>query len=222
MDIGHISLPNAPALGFDLDLTLIDMRAATAYALRQVNAEMNVRVDIDAVLADLGAPFREQLAQWIPRERIKPALRVFLGAFMSGGLSRVVPLPGAAAVLAAVAELNGRAVVVTGRRGSVARACLRRCGMTVAAVTGGVTGTEKAPAMRRHRIDAFIGDHPLDMAGALAAQVPGIGVLTGARSAEDLLAAGATAVVATLEVLADQLAATAARGDCVSGPTVGR
>jgi phosphoglycolate phosphatase len=202
---GPIRLPGAPVLGFDLDLTLIDMRAATSYALHQVNARLSVGVDVDAVLADLGAPFREQLARWIPPDQMMPALRAFLDAFLSGGLDLIVPMPGAASVLAALAERGGRAVVVTGRRDSVARGCLRRCGMAVDAVTGGVTGTGKAPAMRLHRLDAFVGDHPLDMAGAVAAGVPGIGVLNGMRTADELLAAGANVVILTLEELADRL-----------------
>lgn len=194
-----------PTLGFDLDLTLIDMRAATSYALEEVNKRLSANIDIDAVIADLGQPFRKQLAQWIEAPSVATAMRFFFEAFISGGLDLIVPMPGAPEMLDALAECGGRAVVVTGRRGSTARACLLRCGMPVYAVAGGVTGTEKAPAMRRYGVEAFFGDHPLDMAGARAAGIPGIGVLNGLRSADDLLAAGATAVIPTLEDLTDRL-----------------
>jgi phosphoglycolate phosphatase len=200
------SRTGTPALGFDLDLTLIDMRAATVHALKQVNERLPARIDIDAVIADLGQPFREQLAQWVEPPRMARALRLFSGAFISGGLDLLVPMPGAAGALDALAGCGGRAIVVTGRRGSTARACLLRCGMTVDAVAGKVTGTGKAPAMRRYRLDAFFGDHPLDMAGAQAAGIPGIGVLNGLRSADELLAAGAMAVIPTLEDLTGRLA----------------
>src|SRR5689334_19533613 len=46
--------------------------------------------------------------------------------------------------------------------------------------------------MLTHHVDMYIGDHPLDIEGAHAAGIPGIGVSTGAHTQTQLLAAGAT------------------------------
>jgi phosphoglycolate phosphatase len=66
---------------------------------------------------------------------------------------------------------------------------------------GGRTGEGKAPPMREHGIACYVGDHPLDMAGALAAGVPGVAVLTGNHDDAHLRAAGATLVVPCLAEL---------------------
>jgi phosphoglycolate phosphatase len=195
-----IALPGRPVLGFDLDLTLLDLRQATACALDMVNARLGEHVDVEAVVADLGPPFREQLRQWIPDERrLRAALSQFRRAFLDQGLPYVTALPGARQAVDAAGLLGGYAVVITGRRADTASACLSRCGITAAALVGGVTGLGKVDAMRRHRIDAYIGDHPLDMQAACAAPVPGIGVTTGSHAGPALLAAGAGAVASSLD-----------------------
>ena len=196
------ALSARPRLGFDLDMTLLDMRTATARALRGVNATLGTAVDVDAVIADLGAPFRAQLGRWIDDDRLDLALRTFLKIFVTECLPLVVPLPGAGELLAAVRRRDGWIVVITGRRARVARACLRRCELNVDAVVGGVTGTAKTPAIIGHRVDAFVGDHPLDMLAARTAGVPGIAVPAAPHLAPALLEAGATAVVSSLDELA--------------------
>src|ERR1700691_4322949 len=91
-----IALPGRPVLGFDLDLTLLDLRQATACALDMVNARLGEHVDVEAVVADLGPPFREQLRQWISDERrLRAALSQFRRAFLDQGLPYVTALPGA-------------------------------------------------------------------------------------------------------------------------------
>jgi phosphoglycolate phosphatase len=195
-----IALPGRPVLGFDLDLTLLDLRQATACALDMVNARLGEHVDVEAVVADLGPPFREQLRQWIPDERrLRAALSQFRRAFLDQGLPYVTALPGARQAVDAAGLLGGYAVVITGRRADTASACLSRCGITAAALVGGVTGLGKVDAMRRHCIDAYIGDHPLDMQAACATPVPGIGVTTGSHAGPALLAAGGAAVTSSLD-----------------------
>jgi phosphoglycolate phosphatase len=211
-----IALPGRPVLGFDLDLTLLDLREATACALDAVNARLGEHVDIEAVVTDLGPPFVEQLRQWIPDERrLRPALLVFRRAFLDYGLAHVTALPGAREAVAAAGRLGGYAVIITGRRADTASACLSRCGITAAVLVGGVTGLGKVDAMRRHRIDAYIGDHPLDMQAARAAPVPGIGITTGSHTGSALLAAGAVAVASSLDEVTGWVRGTA-RGRAAS------
>jgi phosphoglycolate phosphatase len=95
--------------------------------------------------------------------------------------------------------------VITARILSTAYPCLDVCELTPDQLIGNVVGSEKAPGIRDLRVEAFIGDHPLDMEAARVAQVPGIGVTTGHHSAEELRDAGAQIVVESLVELIDEL-----------------
>jgi phosphoglycolate phosphatase-like HAD superfamily hydrolase len=156
-------------------------------------------------VAGLGAPFRAQLGQWIEEDRLDAALKTFVAAFVSDGMALLKPLPGARKVLSDLRRRAGYSVVITGRRTRVARACLRHCGLPVGAVVGGLVGTAKAPAMREHRIDAYVGDTTLDMHGAREAGVTGVGVLGGTHTAAELTGAGATTVISALTELSGWL-----------------
>jgi len=193
-------------IGIDLDLTLIDTREATAFALRRVNAELGARIDVDAFVRRLGPPIRQELALWIPQERIEDAVTVFRTSFTAeDGLNRLRPLPGAVELLRRVRDSGGRAVVITSRIPRIAHACLAACSLDVVAVVGGVSGEQKSPAMREHGVGVYIGDHPLDMLGAVHAGVRAIGVTTGNNSDAELREAGATVVVQGLDVVAGWL-----------------
>jgi phosphoglycolate phosphatase len=57
---------------------------------------------------------------------------------------------------------------------------------------------KKAVAMEQEGIALYVGDHPLDMAGAKAAGVHAVGVTTGSHTASQLYEAGAVAVYPSL------------------------
>lgn len=190
--------PRPPVIGFDLDLTLIDTREATAHALRTVNKELGERIDVDAVVSRLGPPIRDELRQWVPEARLDAAVAAFRATFTGTSLRYLRPCPGATDVLRALSAAGGRSIVITSRRPFVARAALKATGLCAAMLVGGVTGTEKAPAMIANGVAAYVGDHALDMLGATAAGVPGVGVLTGAHDEAELRTAGASLVVSTL------------------------
>lgn len=189
------------SVGADLDLTLIDTRAATAVALHEVNRRLGAGIDIDAFLGRLGLAIRAELARSVPPDQIEQAVTVFRSAFMGEGIPRLVAMPGAAELSDHLAGGGRRMVVITSRIPSIAEACLRACGLTAAAVVGGVTGTEKAPAMLDHHIGVYLGDHVLDMNAAAAAGVTGIGVTTGAHTAGQLYDGGAHWVIEDLHQL---------------------
>lgn len=210
-----VALPRHPVLGFDLDLTLLDMRAGTARALHRVNSVLGEHIDVSAAVADLGPPFREQLRQWVPDEgRLRQVMLTFSRAFLEEGVGCVTPLPGARSALEALARLGGRAVVITGRSPRTAQACLSRCGLTSSALVGGVTGLGKVGAMRSYELAAYLGDHPLDMLAASAVPLPAIGVASGSHPRQALLDAGATAVADSMDEVTGWLESTAE----VAGP----
>lgn len=188
----------APRVGFDLDLTLIDTRRATAFALESVNASLGTTIDVQEFVRRLGPPIRAELSRWVTDELLDEAADQFRSAFVGPGLQFLEPLSGAADALAEVVARGGTSIVITSRRQHIAVAALAACQLSADVVVGGLTGTEKAPAMREHAADCYVGDHPLDMAGALAAGVAGVGVLTGSHGEQDLRAAGAVVVLRSL------------------------
>ena len=63
----------------------------------------------------------------------------------------------------------------------------------------------EAAAMRQAQISCYVGDHPLDVVGAQAAKVCGVGVLTGFHSATALQKAGASVIIADLTRLNEKI-----------------
>jgi phosphoglycolate phosphatase len=187
--------------GADLDLTLLDTRRATAAALHLMNLRCGERVDIEAFVARLGPPVRQELARWIPEDRLDEAVHVFRTSFVESGVSQITLMPGAADLAAQLRRRGGRLIVITSRIQPIAEVCLASARLVPDAVIGGLTGQEKAAAIARHGVEVYIGDHVLDMEAALAAGVPGIGVTTGCHDAKALEEAGATAVVASLSTV---------------------
>lgn len=184
-------------VGFDLDLTLIDTRPAFLVAFARLRERTGIDIPPEA-LGSIGLPVREMCGPWVAEERIGEAIEILAAAFMGEGLPHLSPLRGAPALVDDIREAGGRVVVVTSRREEVARAFLRATGIAVDAVCGGVTGERKAEPLRGFGVAAYIGDHPLDMVGATAAEVRAIGVTTGSHDASALLAAGADRVVTSL------------------------
>jgi phosphoglycolate phosphatase len=163
-----------------------------------VNASLGAAIDVDEFVRRLGPPIRAELSRWVAEELLGEAADQFRSAFVGPGLQFLEPLPGAAAALAEVAARGGKSIVITSRRQHIAEAALHACGLSADVIVGGLTGTEKAPTMRQNAASCYVGDHPLDMAGAAAAGVPGVGVLTGSHSEQDLRDAGAAVVLASL------------------------
>jgi phosphoglycolate phosphatase len=104
-------------------------------------------------------------------------------------------LPGAVAAVAAVRHRGGRVVVVTSKLGRLARLHLDHLGLPVDEVVGELFAEQKAVALVDHGVQVYVGDHVADMVAARAAGVPGVGVATGACSADELRLAGAVEVL---------------------------
>jgi phosphoglycolate phosphatase len=104
--------------GADLDLTLLDTRRATAAALHLMNLRCGERVDIEAFVARLGPPVRQELARWIPEDRLDEAVHVFRTSFVESGVSQITLMPGAADL---AAQLRRRGVVSSSSRHASSR-----------------------------------------------------------------------------------------------------
>jgi phosphoglycolate phosphatase len=207
------------AVGFDLDMTLIDSRPGIAAALRALTEQTGVFVDADLAVTRLGPPLRTELRQWFPAEQVEAAVTTYRALYPEFAVPPSVPLPGAIEALAAVRQAGYRVVVVTSKLGRLAELHLEHLGMVADEVAGDLFAEGKATALVEHGVMLYVGDHMADMVAAATAGVPGIGVTTGPCTAQELRAAGAARVLTDLTALPSILGelAKSARGEIAVG-----
>jgi len=203
------------AVGFDLDMTLIDSRPGIHAAYQALTAETGVFVDADLAVSRLGPPLRTELRHWFPAEQIEQMVTTYRALYTQYAIAPTVPMPGAAEALAAVRELGLRVVVVTSKLGRLARLHLDHLGIVADEVAGDLFAEGKATAIIEHGVGWYVGDHVADMVAARTAGVPGIGVATGPCAPDELRAAGAAYVLKDLTGLPGLLREIAVG----SGPT---
>jgi phosphoglycolate phosphatase len=186
------------AVGFDLDMTLIDSRPGIAAAYRALTERTGVYVDADLAVSRLGPPLRTELGEWFPAEDLERAVTTYRGLYPDYAIGPTLPTPGAVEALAAVRELGLRVVVVTSKLGRLAELHLAHLGMTADELAGDLFAEGKAAALVEHDVRWYVGDHVGDMVAARTAGVPGIGVATGPCNADELRVAGASYVLSDL------------------------
>ncbi|MET0419238.1 MAG: HAD family hydrolase [Actinoplanes sp.] len=193
------------AVGFDLDMTLIDSRPGIRAAYRALTAQTGVFVDADLAVTRLGPPLRTELAHWFPADEVETAVTTYRALYPDHAVTPTVPMPGAVEALAAVRAAGLRVVVVTSKLGRLAELHLAHLGMVADELAGDLFAEGKAAALTAHGVRWYVGDHVADMVAARTAGVPGIGVATGPCSDEDLRAAGASHVLANLKTFPELL-----------------
>jgi phosphoglycolate phosphatase len=187
-----------PAVGFDLDMTLIDSRPGIREAYRALTERTGVHVDADLAVTRLGPPLRTELREWFPEADVEEAVTTYRALYPDHAIAPTVPTPGAVAALAAVREKGLRVVVVTSKLGRLAALHLAHLGMEYDELAGDLFAEGKAAALTEHGVRWYVGDHVADMVAAQTAGVPGIGVATGPCSAQELADAGAAHVLPDL------------------------
>jgi uncharacterized protein len=193
------------AVGFDLDMTLIDTVPGFTRTLEALGAELGVRFPVDELTSRLGPPLETMLEPFLPAEAIGPAGDRFRALYPEHAIHTVPALPGAHEALAAVRRHRGRTVVVTGKFPDNARRHQVHLGLDVDVMEGWVWGVGKAEALRREGVSIYVGDHVHDIEGALAADALSVSVLTGGCSREELVAAGTHVVLDSLTEFPDWL-----------------
>ena len=185
-------------VGFDLDMTLIDSRAAILGSFAGVAAETGVAIDPAEVDRRLGIKLEDELAHWMPPEAIEPAMLIYRRHYLrlAGPLTRL--LPGALEALAVVRAAGASAIVVTAKLEATARLSLDALGLVPDAVYGGVHGPEKAAVLTSVGAAVYVGDTPADMTAAVTAGARPVGVATGSFTGDELRAAGAVNVLLSL------------------------
>jgi phosphoglycolate phosphatase len=186
------------AVGFDLDMTLIDSRPGIRAAFQALSAKTGVPIDADLATTRLGPPLRQELREWFPADQVEPAVTTYRALYPDYAITPTVPTAGAREALAAVRALGLRVVVVTSKLGRLARLHLDHLGLTADELAGDLFAEGKAAALVEHGVRWYVGDHVGDMVAARTAEVPGIGVATGPCSADELRTAGASYVLPDL------------------------
>ncbi len=189
------------AVGFDLDMTLIDSRPGIRAVYHALSAQTGVFVDADLATSRLGPPLRTELTQWFPADQVEPAVTAFRALYPDYAITGSLPTAGAIEALAAVRALGLRVVVVTSKLGRLAQLHLEHLELSVDVVAGDLFAEGKATALTEHNVRWYVGDHVADMLAARTAGIPGIGVTTGPCSADELGAAGASHILPDLTSL---------------------
>jgi uncharacterized protein len=187
------------AVGFDLDMTLIDTVPGFAAVLRALMAELDVELPVEELTAKLGPPLDQLLAPYLPAEAVGPAGDRFRELYPGYAIAGTPALPGAHEALAAVRRQRGRVVLVTGKYPPNARLHVDHLGLEVDVLEGWVWGVGKAEVLRREGVAVYVGDHVHDVEGARAAGVLSVSVLTGGCTRAELVDAGTDVVLDGLE-----------------------
>jgi pyridinium-3,5-biscarboxylic acid mononucleotide sulfurtransferase len=195
-----MSSPPTPqlAVGFDLDMTLIDTVPGFAAVLRELGAELGVEFPVEGLTSKLGPPLDQILAPHLPADQVGPAGDRFRALYPEHAVADIPVLPGAHEALAAVRRHRGRVVVVTGKYAPNAQRHVDHLDLDVDVLEGWVWGVGKAEVLRREGVSVYVGDHVHDVDGARAAGVLSVSVLTGGCTREELEEAGTDVVLESL------------------------
>lgn len=186
-------------VGFDLDMTLIDPRPGMAAVMDAVGAESGYPLDGAHFAANLGPPLDMIYRDFgVVEEDIPGLIARFRELYPEVVIPATVALPGAAQALAAVRELGGTTIVVTGKYRANAALHLAAFDWDVDHLFGELWSTGKAEALKAHGAAVYVGDHVGDVRGAKAAGAVAVGVVSGPCDAEELTAEGADVVLADL------------------------
>jgi len=186
-------------VGFDLDLTLIDSRSAIMAAWSAVVLETGVEIDLVAVERRLGVKLEDEIPFWFPATLVEPVAAIYRRHYVRVAASLTTALPGARESLAAVREFGGTPVVVTAKHPVSVGPSMMAAGLTVQEIFTHVYGPEKAAVLARIRAAVYVGDTPQDMIAGRSAGAHAVGVPTGSFARAELLAAGAHAVLGSLQ-----------------------
>jgi phosphoglycolate phosphatase len=190
---------SAGPVGFDLDMTLIDSRAAIMAAFAAMADELGVAVNLDDVDRRLGIKLEDELRYWVDTAHAATAAAVFRGHYVELARTCTQAMPGAHESLAAVRDGGGSTAIITAKHQISMAPCLAATGLCADQVFAHVHGPEKAEVLRALNAAVYVGDTPADMAAARSAGAVGVGVATGSFDADTLGRTSAAAVLASLD-----------------------
>ena len=194
------------AIGFDLDMTLVDSADGIVASVQHVVAQYGVDADGGEIRSTIGLPLDHVFPRWLPDEPYDVLLAAYRAHYREHGIPLTRPMPGAAEAIAVVRSRGEQVLVVTAKYGAVAGLALEAAGLDADVIVGDLFAEGKATALREHAAWAYVGDHPGDIRAARSAGVYSIAVATGPTSLEELHAVEPDVVLPDLTHLPDWLA----------------
>lgn len=209
----HDDFSDVRAVLFDLDGTLVDSEAQVAAAAVEALAVFGLKATEAEILSRLGPPLADLLVEMygITLEEARRIYREYMRVYAEKHIPQSQPMPGAVALLDALAAREMPLAVVTNKVEEGGRAVVEAVGWAERFVT--VVGADTAPRAKPHAdpalfaleamgaeagVAVLVGDSAADMGCARNAKLRaaiGVEVLS---DAEHLVAAGATHVCADL------------------------
>jgi len=200
---------------FDLDGTLIDHFTAIHRSYVHTLTTMGLPAPTPAqVRAAVGGGIENAIAKFVPPGRLDEALGLYRPYWDRTMLDDVVLMPGAAALVRAVAAAGLPAGVITNKVGPSSRLICNRLQLTpYLRVVAGANDTpwlKPEPKFTAYALDqmgvgaeggVLIGDSPFDIAAAHQGGLTAWCVATGTHTDPELRAAGADAVFPDLRAL---------------------
>jgi phosphoglycolate phosphatase len=185
-------------VGFDLDLTLINSRAAIMAAWSAVADELGVRIDLAEVDQRMGIKLEDEVAFWFAAAEQDGAAASYRRHYVRLAPELTTMLPGAEEALAAVRAAGERVVIITAKHPVSVEPSLAAAGIRPDELFTHVHGPEKSAVLVKVGAAAYVGDTPADMSAARDAGTVAVGVPTGSFSAAELASAGAQVVLGSL------------------------
>ena len=196
------------AVGFDLDMTLVDSADGIVTSVQYVLEQYGIQAEGDDIRSTIGLPLDHVFPRWLPDEPYDVLLAAYRAHYREHGIPLTLPMPGAREAIDAVRSHGDRVLVVTGKYGAVAGLALEAAGLDADDIVGDLFAEAKGDALRQHAAWAYVGDHPGDIRAARHAGVHAIAVATGPTSWQELTEAGADVVFDDLHGLPSWLLAT--------------
>jgi len=198
---------------FDMDVTLVDHFQAIyrchCHAMRQLGLP---EPTLAQVRAAVGGGLNVAIARLAGPENVATILPIYEDHWDATSLDDVELLPGARELITAVRSAGGRCAVLTNERGIASREVCDHFGLSpLLSANVGATDTPWLKPARELTEKvlwdlgataaeaAYVGDSPYDVATARNAGLIFYGVTTGTHTAEELRAAGAVNVCASLD-----------------------
>ena len=216
-------LPPSPrAVVFDLDGTLVDAYAAIHESLGVVLAAFGRSpVTRDETRRMVGHGLEMLVAKAVGDENVAEGVRLFRERYERVGLEGTRLLPGAESVTRSLFERGIRLAIASNKPARFTRPLLEAFGLSgrFGFVAGPDDGFPPKPAPQMifmalatlgvsGRDAVFVGDMPVDIATARAAQLPIIALPTGSATRKELEACSPDAIVENLEALLPLLLAS--------------
>jgi len=196
------------AVGFDLDMTLVDSADGIVTSVQYVLEQYGIQAEGDDIRSTIGLPLDHVFPRWLPDEPYDVLLAAYRAHYREHGIPLTLPMPGAREAIDAVRSHGDRVLVVTAKYGAVAGLALEAAGLDADDIVGDLFAEAKGDALRQHAAWAYVGDHPGDVRAARHAGVHAIAVATGPTSWQELTEAGADVVYDDLHGLPSWLLAT--------------